>query len=361
MNKGVYVHIPFCVSKCPYCDFYSAPAGGEERIAYAERLLFAVKTAPWEFTADTLYLGGGTPTTLPPSMLVAIRDAVETRYGAPLSECTIEANPGTVTADTLKELVDGGFTRVSFGVQSLHPATLSALGRIHTAHDAEEAVLLAHKAGFRHISADLMLAVPQQTLDDIRHDVAALAALPIDHLSAYLLHVEEGTFFAGRVNEPDGDFAADCFETAAASAREAGFFHYEISNFARDPSAQSRHNLHYWRCDEYLGVGAGAHSFVDGRRFFLPRDRKMFLTAADPWALCVPDGDGGDEEERVMLGLRLAEGIGIADFSGEMQTKLTQRAAPLIRAGLCGLGGGRLSLTERGMLVSNAVIASLLG
>ncbi len=360
MSKGIYVHIPFCVQKCPYCDFYSGASDEPGRLAYAERLAFAIETAPWEFSADTLYIGGGTPTTLPPAALAGILAAAKRRYHLENAECTVEANPGTVTPDDLRRLFDAGFHRISFGVQSTDDDTLSRLGRIHTAAEAKETIRAAYGAGFRHISADLMLAVPGQTPETVRRDVRRLTALPIDHLSAYLLHVEEGTPFFGRVEEPGDDLAADCYEAAVSELRKAGFFQYEISNFSREKGAESRHNLHYWRCEEYLGVGAAAHSFLNGRRFYLPRSRRAFLTAENPWSLTVDDGAGGGEEERILLGLRLAEGIALSDFSSDTAQRLKTRAVPLVQNGLAVCENGRLSLTERGFLVSNAAIASLL-
>jgi len=357
---GVYVHIPFCVRKCPYCDFYSAPAGEAERRAYTEAVLRAVETAPWEFAADTLYIGGGTPSLLPPEDLIAVRAAVGRRFGLKNAECTVEANPGAVTAESLKRLADGGFTRISFGVQALDDTLLRTLGRIHTARDALDAVEAAARAGFRHISADLMLAVPGQTIAHIRDAIRLLSATPVDHLSAYLLQIEEGTPFYGRVAEPEEGFAADCYRAAADACAQCGFSQYEISNFARSAKAQSRHNLHYWHCDESLGIGPAAHSFLAGKRFFFPRDTGAFSAAADPWRLPVPDGDGGGEEERILLGLRLCEGIAPAAFSPDTAKLLSERAAPLIAAGLMKRRGDRLALTREGFLVSNAVIASLI-
>jgi len=360
MSKGVYIHIPFCVRKCPYCDFYSAAGSETERLVYANAVVRAIENAPWDFAADTLYLGGGTPTVLPPAALVSILAAAQKRFGLQDAECTVEANPGTVTADDLRALADGGFTRVSFGVQALDGGLLHTLGRIHTADDALETIAAAERAGFSHISADLMLAVPGQTLSHIRAAVRRLADTAVDHLSAYLLQIEEGTPFFGRVAEPQEDFAADCWRAAREACAEAGFSRYEISNFARSPAAQSRHNLHYWRCEEYLGVGAAAHSFLEGKRFFFPRDRAAFSAAGDVWALPVPDGDGGGEEERILLGLRLVEGIAPDAFCGKTRARLLSRAAPLCDAGLLRLERGRLSLTDEGALVSNAVIAALL-
>ncbi len=361
MNKGVYVHVPFCVRKCPYCDFYSAPADGETRRAYAAAAARALENAPWEFTADTLYVGGGTPTLLEAEDLLRIRRAAERRFGLSGAECTLEANPGTVSPEALRRLAEGGFDRISFGVQALSDGLLRSLGRIHSVREALGALKDAARAGFRHISADLMLAVPGQTPEEIRRSVKILAETPADHLSCYLLQIEEGTPFFGAVSPPEEDFAAQCYEAAADAAEEAGFLQYEISNFARSPEARSRHNLHYWRDEEYLGVGPAAHSFMEGKRFFFPRDAAAFLGAEDPWRLTIPDGAGGDGDERVLLGLRLTEGIDPFLLGPAAGEELRRRAAPFVAAGLMRDAGGRLSLTRRGFLVSNSVIAALIG
>ena len=360
MSKGIYIHAPFCVSKCPYCDFYSAPAGVCERKAYADSVIRAIESAPFDFLSDTLFIGGGTPTLLPADSLIGILSACKRRFGLKSAECTIEANPGTVDFDKLKALFDGGFNRISFGVQETHNPLLKALGRIHTFEEAKSAILDAHKAGFRHISADLMLAIPNQSVSDIKESVKTLAALPIDHLSAYMLQIEEGTPFFESVDEPSEDFYSDCYRAAADECEKHGLYQYEISNFARDHESQSRHNLHYWRCDEYLGIGPSAHSFLNGERFFFPADREGFVNSPNPWSLTVSDGIGGDDEERIMLGLRLKEGICPDSFDKKTAKSLIEKSAPYIKAGLMSCENGRLSLTKEGFLLSNAIIAKLI-
>lgn len=360
MSKGIYIHAPFCVSKCPYCDFYSAPACESERSAYAESIIRAIESAPFEFNADTLFIGGGTPTLLPTDSLIGILSACKRRFGLENAECTIEANPGTVDFDKLKALFDGGFNRISFGVQETHDLHLKTLGRIHSFEQAKDAILSAHEAGFRHISADLMLAIPNQAEEDIRESVRTLASLPIDHLSAYMLQIEEGTPFFERVDEPSEGFYALCYRAAVNEAEKCGFSQYEISNFAKSKESQSRHNLHYWRCEEYLGIGPSAHSFLNGERFYFEADREKFMKASDPWSLTVSDGEGGDEEERIMLGLRLKEGICPDSFSAKTAERLKKKAAPYIKAGLMEYKNGRLSLTREGFLLSNAIIAELI-
>lgn len=360
-DAGIYIHIPFCEQKCPYCDFYSVRGERSDFDRYTDALLRAIETAPFALSADSLYFGGGTPPLLGAKRLLAVREAAAKKFGLKEdAEITVEANPCTVDTALLCALVRGGFNRISFGVQSADDRTLLALGRRHTAAQATDAVLMAKEAGFAHVSADLMLAVPGQTTREIAASVETLAALGVDHLSAYLLKIEPETPFAARVSEPDEDFAADCYLAAAKACDAAGFFQYEISNFSKNEAAQSRHNLKYWRCAPYLGIGSAAHSFAGGRRFYFPRNLGLFCGSGNPWDLAVDDGAGGGEEERIMLGLRLAEGIAPKDYSDGRWRTLLERAGVLEQAGLAVCRENRIALTRRGFLVSNAVIASLL-
>ena len=360
---GIYLHVPFCGGKCPYCDFYSRRGSGEDYDRFLAAAVRAIEAAPvsGEVSADTVYFGGGTPVLLGARRLNRLLSAVQKRFGAAQREITVEANPCAVGPEMLEELRAGGFTRISFGVQSLFEPPLPTLGRKHDAARAIEALREAARAGFAHISADLMLAVPGQTAEEIERSVDLLAAEPIDHLSAYLLKLEPGTAFAERFDEPDEDFAAACYLAMARRSESHGFSQYEISNFARNSAAQSLHNLRYWRCGEYLGIGPAAHSFWNGRRFYFPRDLRSFLDAPDVWRLTVGDGPGGDEEERVMLGLRLAEGIALDSLSDECRTAVERAARRLDGSGLLRWEKGRIALTREGFLVSNAVIAALLG
>jgi oxygen-independent coproporphyrinogen-3 oxidase len=356
---GIYVHVPFCRAKCPYCDLYSSAADEDAYDRYTRALLRAIDGAPFDLVADTLYFGGGTPTLLGADRLLKIKDAAAARFGLCGAEITVEANPGTVTPPLFRQLVEGGFSRASFGVQSTDDAVLRTLGRRHSAAQAFEAIEAAHVAGFLHISADLMLAVPGQDIAGICRDVDALAALPVDHISAYILKIEPGTPFEKTCAPPDGDFAADCYLAAAEQCEARGFLQYEISNFAKSAAAQSRHNMKYWRCAPYLGLGPAAHSFADGRRFFFPRDTDAFCRADNPFSLIADDGEGGGFEERVMLGLRLADGIDPGDFP-EYKEALLRRAEPLRALGLLREDKTRIALTKKGFLVSNRVIAALL-
>lgn len=360
MTGGVYLHVPFCAAKCPYCDFYSQRGDDADYDRYLVAMYRAIDAFSSELDADTVYFGGGTPVLLGADRLIALLDAVRRRFGGRQTEVTIEANPCAVNEPLLCQLAEGGFNRISFGVQSMNNDTLRVLGRRHSAEHAAQMIGAASRAGFKHISADLMLAVPGQCIEEISASIKALAVLPIDHLSAYLLKIEPGTFFAKRYSEPDEDFAADCYLEMVKSCAQQGFQQYEISNFARNESAQSQHNLKYWRCQPYLGIGPAAHSFYDGRRFYFPRNLDVFAAAQNPWETILDDGPGGSEDERLMLGLRLGEGVGFDAFSDDFISRIKKKAPVLRNAGLLVLSDAGIALTTQGFLLSNAVIAALL-
>lgn len=359
-RAGLYIHIPFCVGKCPYCGFYSKAGGEADHDRYTEAAIRAIALYPRDFEAETIYFGGGTPSIIGAERLCRILSAAEKRFGGRQDETTVEANPCAVGPEMLGALREGGFDRISFGVQSLDGRLLKVLGRRHSPQQAVSAILAAHRVGFGHISADLMLALPGQTTADIEASIEALAALPVDHLSAYILKVEEGTPFFGRHPEPDDDFAADCYQAMQQKCEALGFAQYEISNFAKNEKAKAKHNLNYWRCGEYLGIGPSAHSFMDGRRFFFKGDVEAFVSSADPWDDILSDGEGGSDEERLMLGLRTSEGVELSDFERRFAEGAARSAAPLVKAGLLKSEGGRLIITRKGYIVSNSIIAALI-
>lgn len=363
---GIYIHVPFCRRKCPYCDFYSLAYSDEAADTYTGALLRAMETQPFgEMAADTLYFGGGTPILLGPERLGRILDAARGAFslGAE-AEITLEANPAAAMAQELAALRKKGFNRISFGVQSLHDGELAALGRLHSAQEARRAILDAAAAGFENISADLMLAIPGQSEATMSASIAELASLPVNHISAYLLKVEEDTPF-GRQKDaltlPDEDAAADLYLACVEGLAGQGFAQYEISNFAKD-GAVSRHNLKYWQGEPYLGIGPAAHSFLVGRRFYFPRDLAAFLAAERPFTLTVDDGPGGGPEETLLLGLRLTEGVNLHDLPlpPEDRARLIKEARRLEGGGLTTVAGTRISLTPRGFLLSNSVITALL-
>ena len=369
MNSiGLYIHIPFCKDrKCPYCDFYSIPYDDDKAELYTAAMLRAFKAQPFgSLPVDTVYFGGGTPS-LMDDRLIAMLDGIRADFLlGENAEITLEANPGSVRKPLLRKLRESGFNRISFGVQSGIDPELVCLGRTHTAKQAEEAVLAAAEAGFGHISADLMLGTPGQTAESLSRSIRLLTRLPLDHISAYLLKIEEGTPFQKHniaASCPDEDSAADLYLACVEALKAAGFRQYEVSNFAR-AGAESKHNLKYWRCEQYLGLGPSAHSYLNGNRFFLPRDLERFLAAENVFDLCVDDGEGGGFEEYVMLRLRLTEGLHLeecaARYGKQPVANLLRRAEELERQGLLNARSNVIYLTPRGFLLLGAVTARLL-
>ena len=368
---GLYVHVPFCARRCPYCAFYSGAYSRSGAEAFTAAVLRNIAAYEGKgITADTLYFGGGTPSLLSAeqvgSIIAAAKQAFALDFEPDSAEITLECNPCTASPDKLRALRQAGVNRLSVGFQSANDDELAMLGRLHTAEQARKTVLEAAAAGFENISCDLMIGLPGQTRDKLAASVGTLAALPVTHISSYILKVEEGTeFFSSRVFEklPDDDTAAALYLETVRLCQAAGFGQYEISNFAR-PGAESRHNLKYWRCQEYIGIGPAAHSFFGGQRFACPESLGNFI-AAPTQRRIVTDASPDPAEEYIMLGLRLREGI---DLDEALRLGLPPAAADraesfikqLVRSGLARREGRRLSLTPEGMLVSNSVIAGLL-
>lgn len=353
--RGLYVHVPFCLSKCPYCDFYSERYSRALGERYKEAALRNLRFYNERF--DTVYFGGGTPILLAREIVGILSEASLTA-GA---EATVEANPCVSDEERLFLLFSGGVNRISFGVQSMREEELRFLGRRHTAKQAENAILCAYKAGFRNISADLMIGLKNQTKASVSESVRALSSLPITHFSVYLLKIEENTpFFRDGVGVMNDDEAAELYLFTAEFLEKSGFCQYEISNFART-GYECRHNLKYWRCEEYLGIGPSAHSYYNGKRFCAARDLNAFLKE-ERQEITVTDEAAGDFEEFAMLRLRLTEGLSFADcarFGISAETLL--RRSEKIPSEYLRVTESGISLTARGFLVSNALIGRLLG
>lgn len=366
-KAGVYIHVPFCGSKCPYCDFYSLPFTDKAADAYVDAVIRAIETQPYgELAADTLYLGGGTPILLGPQRLQRILSACVETFGLDVdtAEITLEANPAFSMRTALTQLRRMGFNRVSFGVQSLNPGELAALGRAHSAIQTRRAIIDADRAGFGSISADLMLAIPGQTSESLTNSINTLATLPVNHISAYLLKIEESTPFGENkdaLDLPDEDATAGLYLDCVQLLADRGFAQYEISNFAR-PGNASRHNLKYWQGASYLGIGPSAHSNIGGKRFYFPKDVKGFTQAKKPFSLTVADGASGGFEETAMLRLRLSEGLTLTEamLSREDAAKMLEKAAKLSEGGLTRVRDNTISLTPAGFLLSTSVTSALL-
>ena len=367
---GIYVHIPFCLQKCNYCDFCSFPRAGRECIAkYVDTLIAQVES--WsdrcaEYEVDTVYFGGGTPTMLTLSQWERLIDTLRRCFRIrPDAEVTAETNPAAVDLSYLRALRKLGINRLSMGVQSADDRELRALGRAHDFAGAVHTFADARAAGFDNISIDLMLGIPHQTRESLARTLKEFIALSPEHISAYLLKIEEGTPF-GRMADtlplPDEDETVDLYADTVNALGAAGYGQYEISNFAR-VGRESRHNTRYWLGRPYLGLGLAAHSDFGGRRFAAGRDMDAYLRG-DWIEESAEIGSEERREEYIMLRLRLTQGIDTADYAarfgrdfyGEFETAL----APYRRAGLLREEGGRIALTTKGMLLSNAVLADLL-
>jgi oxygen-independent coproporphyrinogen-3 oxidase len=376
---GVYVHVPFCATRCGYCDFNTYTAadlpGGGSRAAFAAAAIAELRLARRVLGADappvaTVFFGGGTPTLLPAADLAAILRAIDHELGlAPGAEVTTEANPESVDPAALGELRAAGFTRVSLGMQSAVEHVLATLDRTHTPGRAGEAAAEARAAGFEHVSLDLIYGTPGERDEDWRASLdAALAAGP-DHVSAYGLIVEPGTRLAAQVRRgelpaPDQDVLAERYEAAEAALTAAGFAWYEISNWAAAPEARCRHNLGYWRGSDWWGIGPGAHSHVGGVRWWNvlhPSTYAERLAAGNSPAHARELLDPAARRfERIMLETCLAEGLDAAVLD-EPGRAAAEHAASDGLADPAALASGRVLLTLRGRLIADTVVQQLVG
>lgn len=369
---GLYVHIPFCRQKCHYCDFCSfADTTPELRAAYVKRLCDEIRTAAaraGEYTVDTVYIGGGTPTVLDDEQLLAIGKVIRENYRLSSDvEFTVEANPKTVTPDKIRALREIGANRLSLGLQSIHEKEQKILGRIHNYEDFLESYRMAREGGFDNISVDLMYAIPHQTPDSFRASIDAVIALRPEHISAYSLILEEGTpFFRMQqsLDLPDEDTELLMHRLLCERMRESGYEHYEISNFARD-GRYSRHNLRYWSLSPYLGFGLGAHSYFEGERYFVPTDMDAYLHTDSAYYECERTKDlSEDAYEYAMLRLRLSDGISLSDyrarFGADFLHGREDAVSRFIESGLMLRADDRLALSEEGMLVSLFLLGELL-
>ena len=393
---GLYVHIPFCETKCPYCDFNTY--AGIEPLMPAYVAALRTEITVWgrvlgRPAVGTVFFGGGTPSYLPAEHVASLIECIGESFEVSReAEVTMEANPDDVVEEKLAGYRDLGVTRLSIGVQSLDDRLLGLLGRRHSAGEAVEAFRAARRAGFDDVSIDLMYGLPHQTLADWERTTTAAADLEPQHVSMYCLTLEAGTPMeqwvrAGRMPDPDPDLAADMYIMAEDAMETRGYRHYEISNWAR-PGRESRHNLTYWRNEPYLGVGPGAHSYLAGHRFGNIRSPKEYVSRLEeggdyllspltgesqreggraPWAH-VPVVEGVEAIDRqmemaetMMLGLRLDTGIEVGGFVqrfGEAPADAYgDTLGELQAAGLLKSADGRITLTARGRLLGNEVFS----
>ena len=395
-NPGLYIHIPFCKSRCIYCDFYSTTCGSEMRQAYVETLCREMELRRDYLNGDTLasvYMGGGTPSVLAPAELSRIFHAITRQWNlAPDAEVTLEANPDDITPAYAEALVSLPVNRVSMGVQTFSDGQLRFLRRRHTAAQAINAIDTLIAAGIGNISIDLIYGLPGQTLEQWRQDVGKALALPVSHLSAYALTYEDGTHLhrlrgQGKVQEADEELSLGMYTTLMEQTEKAGFLHYEISNFAR-PGREARHNSGYWSGMHYLGLGPAAHSYNGNSRQWNSPDLQAYIKAAgDVFAANLFSREELSpkmrEEETLLTRLRTAGGLDLAAFARDSgqhaRDTLLTRAVPYIDNGtlaLCDTAPASfpvepssapqedfhpqiLSLTRKGLFVSDNIISSL--
>ena len=370
----LYIHIPFCVKKCAYCDFLSAPADRDAREAYVSALLREIRSFPGEYGLDnreviSVFVGGGTPSLLEGVRMKEIMDALREHFlFAPDAEITVEANPGTLDREKLRLYGRSGINRLSLGLQSASDRELRVLGRIHTCGDFLESYRNARKEGFANINVDLISAVPGQTYEEWIRNLRTVAELGPEHISAYSLIIEPGTPFAQmELDLPDEDTEYRMYEDTAAVLGEYGYRQYEISNYAREGFA-CRHNAGYWKRTEYLGIGLGAASLFEGRRFHNTVDMKEYLADSGRPGAMRKDMENltrqDEEEEYMFLGLRMTEGVSESKFEEQFREKMTDVYGAVLRKyekmGLLQKKGDFWSFTRKGIHVSNGVLADFL-
>jgi len=368
MMTGIYIHFPFCVKKCNYCDFYSITG-----LSLVEEYIGAMGNQTAGFPSsevDSIYIGGGTPSLLEGKQAKAIVDMLKKRFSVKKeSEITIEVNPAGCSSDRLREFRDAGINRLSVGIQSMSDKTLKTLGRTHTGSDALKTLQDAKNAGFFNISADIMLGLPDESEDDIKKTVEPLIERGVTHISAYILKLAEGTPMGDTVPDgiPDEDGIADIYMYASGLLESNGYMQYEISNFAQD-TYESRHNMKYWNCENYIGMGAGAYSSLDSNRYHFPPDIYEYIRCFKNPSTIFNKGFVYDGEvtwdEYFMLRLRTKQGISFEELKKRFYIEPYSRMEHLLiefeKKGYTKLIGNTVKLTRKGMLLSNSVISSLL-
>ncbi|MGW4100164.1 radical SAM family heme chaperone HemW [Mycobacterium sp. NPDC004974] len=378
---GIYIHVPFCATRCGYCDFNTytpaeldsadvpGPPGGATPAGWLAALRVELRLAAatvGSVPVQTVFVGGGTPSLLGGAGLAAVLGAVRDNFELAVdAEVTTEANPESTSPEMFATLREAGFTRVSLGMQSAAPQVLAVLDRKHSAGRAPAAALEARTAGFEHVNIDLIYGTPGETDDDLRRSIDVAVGAGVDHVSAYSLIVEDGTALARRVRRgeiarPDDDVLAQRYELLDARLAAAGLHWYEVSNWSRE-GGECRHNLGYWDGGEWWGAGPGAHGFLGATRWWNVKHPNAYAQALTDERLPIADSEELDETDRhledVMLRLRLRHGLALADLTEDERSRV-----PEVLAGeLVAVHGDRLILTDRGRLLADGVVRTLLG
>lgn len=367
---GLYLHFPFCVRKCNYCDFCSVPHCKDMAERYTARLIKEIRSYKRDerIKLSTLFFGGGTPSLMTVEQMEAVMTAVRESFCISTdAEASIEINPGTCTKEKLLAYKRMGINRISFGLQSVHQNEMKRLGRIHSLEEFTSAYTDARSVGFDNISVDLMYGIPEQTIQSFTATLDLVISLSPEHISVYGLIVEEGTpFFEDRerLDLPDEDTECDMYESACRMLGDTGYHHYEISNYAK-PGFECRHNLKYWRDLEYIGVGASAYSYFEGFRFGNTRSIEEYISSDEPKYIYNERIDFESSAfEYSMMRLRLAEGLNLSEYEKTFGRPFIGENREAIERftdmGLMSLTDGVLSFTERGFYLSNSVLSSIL-
>lgn len=362
-NIGLYLHIPFCKSKCPYCDFYSFSGKDTEKDEYTKVLKDRIlRISTLQRKGDTLYIGGGTPSVLGAENLKILVDTCKNDFLTDDAEITVECNPHGLNEDFFKTLYSCGVNRISMGLQSAVDSERRMLGRLSDRNQVENAVKMAQRVGFENITLDVMLGIPNQTEKSLNETLDFCISLDVPHISAYMLKLEENTHFyknQEKYNFPDDDLTADLYLQMCETLHSNGIMQYEISNFSKN-GFESRHNLKYWHCEEYLGLGPSAHSFLNGKRFYFDRDFNAFMNGNSP----IVDGVGGDFTEYAMLNLRLVEGLNedkvFERFGHNIPKEIYEKSQIFIDNEYMLKNENGLALTRNGFLMSNSILAEIL-
>ena len=357
MSVGVYVHIPFCKSKCKYCDFNSSDKNFGLEKAYVDRIIEEIESSSVCGEADTVFFGGGTPTAMKLENLLKIIDAVNEKYPNEKAEFTVECNPATIDYDGFLALRSMGVNRISLGLQSANDDELAFLGRIHTFADFVKTYSDARRAGFRNINVDLMFSLHKQTMDKWLYTLKKVIELSPEHISCYSLIVEEGTsFYELKLDLPDEETDRDMYYTAVDLLKKHGYLQYEISNFAK-AGYECKHNIKYWRRDNYVGFGCGASGLYDGVRMTNSRDIREYIDKNSPEVVRLSKEE--EKSEHIFLGLRMTDGFDVAEFNKMYDTDFAVEYEDIIKKyGDMGLleCGDRVKLTLDGLSVSNSVM-----
>ena len=363
---GIYIHIPFCKRKCPYCDFYSFKADETQKDSYLKAVLLCLDKWKEKISdqIDTVYFGGGTPSVFGGERISQVLSHIKDSYSLTFdAEITVECNPSSVSEEFFLKIKNAGVNRISMGMQSAVDKERLSLGRLSDSNQVKKAVTMARKAGIDNISLDIMLGVPGQSIESLDESIDFLLSLDIPHISAYMLKVEEGTPFDKMGDSlvlPDEDTVSEMYLHTSKRLSLSGYKHYEISNFAKD-GKESRHNTRYWLGSDYVGIGPSAHSFFRGERFYYDRDFCSFISGAKP----ISDGFGGDKDEYIMLRLRLSDGLNFEEYENKYKEKIDAEVISKMekyqKAGLLHIDDKGIRLTPEGFLLSNVIIGEFIG